>query len=87
MSDEIDPSEATISDDFDPHMGQLLTVEARGESYSLKRFGGKVVVVVGYHPDWVIEAVERSDEVDVTKTTEDDVKRAQRAALGIDDDG
>lgn len=85
-SKDIDPMDATITEDFDPHMGQLVKVEAAGESYTLKTFGPRPTVVVGFHPEWVIEALERTKQYEPRKVTEEDVHNAQRSILGVDDD-
>lgn len=85
--ESIDPMDATVTEDFDPHMGQLVKVEAAGESYTLKTFGPQVTAVVGFHPEWVIEALERDERYEPRRVTEEDIHNAQRAMFGDDSGG
>lgn len=82
--EDIDPMDATLEEEFDPYMGRLVTVDARGESYTLMNTAGVITAVVGFHPEWAIEAIERDGRYEVRRVTEEDFYRAQRDMFGID---
>ena len=85
-SSDIDPNEATITEDTVTHMGRVVRIEARGETWSMNVIGNKATAIVGFHPEWAIEAVQRHQRFGVTKTSRKDFEQAQKEMFGIEDD-